>query len=419
MPKARSWSIALAGIIALAAGNAAAQTVRDSVKEHVDKELDKPGKGKRSGSDRRQRRRGDRSGNESFADDGSGGEQYTVSLADDPALSSDGPRLPHRILPGGLALDFKVDGAYRGWLPQQYDSAEVDVAGYATWSVAVKGKPFRWLTIHRGYYESNGLAAPRNDDAAVAASVGKHIPKAAWALAYLGVPLLKTWQPIVRYETRAFNTTATPRTPVCIVDRSDSGDLMNCPRTMDQLEMISAFETLVFGIRYKPGFDHRSFLATSKGKLFPMYAGLGLMSYHKPYQVTVDGNTLEDFLFDGRFRGAGLALGTNLGGGARRFFADVDMQIGLGEVSLTDDFTLNEVTPDDWLIGYIQGQLHAGYRFVVIEGPPTIYFRPSLSGGGASFHFVRTRAEEGETTGAPNLNWDFLWSARAALELAL
>ena len=172
-------------------------------------------------------------------------------------------------------------------------------------------------------------------------------------------------------------------------------------------------------MRYTSPAESKSIFATKDSKLPPAYLGVGLLSYRKPYQVTIDGDTLEEYLFDGHFRGAGLAMGTNLGGGARRFFANADLQVGLGEVALTRDFTLNEVTPNNWLIGYLQGDVHAGFRFVVFDGPPTVYFRPSVSAGGASFHFVNTSAQQGEDNSAPTLNWDFLWSARAALEIAL
>ena len=60
------------------------------------------------------------------------------------------------------------------------------------------------------------------------------------------------------------------------------------------------------------------------------------MQYRKPYQLNIDGFTLAQYLFDARFRGAGLALGTELGGGLDNFFAEVDAQLGLGEVSLTE-----------------------------------------------------------------------------------
>lgn len=319
-----------------------------------------------------------------------------------------------------LRVDFKVDGAYRGWLPQQYDTAEVKVGGYYTYSIEVRGKLFKSVNLHRGYYESNALAAPRTDEAAVAAEVGAHLPKAAWLLAMVGVPISKAWEPIVRYESRAFNTTAAPKIPLCIVPRDASDDLQNCPRTMNTLRIVSAVETLTLGVRFDPSKSAGPVIGQSSlERVPPVFFGLGLMSYTKPYQVTVDGNTLGDYLFDGRFRGAGLALGTNIGGGVRQLFVDADVQVGLGQVQLTNRLTLNELTPDDWRIGYVQGTVTAGYRFVLVEGPPTIFFTPVLSGGGASFHFFRTSRGDREPARTPSLNWDFLWAVRAALEVAI
>lgn len=342
-------------------------------------------------------------------------------MGDDPELVNPSGKLPKRFLPKTLSLDLKIDGAYRGWLPQQYRAASVDIASYATYRISLRGKFFKYISLHRGHYESTGLVAPRNKKASVSAQAGALAPKGAKALAYIGFPFFKTWQPVVRYESQSFNTSATPKIPLCIVDRktSTTTDISNCPKETTKLEMISSFETVVAGVRWNPSIESRSFLATSKGKLPPMYAGLGLMSYNKPYQVNVDGDSLDDYLFDGIFRGVGLALGTAVGGGPRRFFGKIDLQVGLGEVSLTDDLTLNEVAPADWLIGYVQGNLNAGYAFVLFDGPPTIYFKPMISAGGASFHFVKTKTPEDEPVTAPNLNWDLLWSARAAIEFAL
>ena len=72
-------------------------------------------------------------------------------------------------------------------------------------------------------------------------------------------------------------------------------------------------------------------------KLPPLFFGIGLMQYEKPYQLTIDDVTLDEALFDARFRGAGLAFGTTLGGGVNRFVFAVDAQAGLGQVSLTED----------------------------------------------------------------------------------
>lgn len=424
LPMRRLATVGLIGVVLAPAAHA--QTMKDKVKDHVEENLDDREGGQKKKKKRSTKPGGDRKSDASHARPSGGGaaaegEQYeVVGLADDSELRADREKLPRRALPWNLALDLRLDGAWRGWVPQQYDSAEVDIAGYATWSVAVKMKPFTWLTLYQVRYESNGLHPPRNKKATVAQQVGTYAPKAAWVLAWLGLTFFKEWQPMVRYEARSFTTTASPKQPLCIVDRDASEDLMDCPLTEDRLRMISAYESLTAGVVWKPSYSANNILATYDRTGPPLYAGVGLLSYHKPYQVTIGGDTLEEYLFDGRFRGAGLALGGNFGGGPRRFFADVDLQVGVGEVSLTDDFTLNEVTPDDWMIGYIQGNLDLGYKFVLYAGPPTIYFQPSASAGGASFHFVRTSADADDmgSDSSPNLNWDFFYSGRGAIELA-
>ena len=227
----------LCGLLLAHSARAQAQTVRDAVKEHVDKGLAPKG-----GSDGQPARpsRGTTSSQPATHD----GNTVDLELADDQELvNPTGPKLPRRLLPGiasYLRLDLKFDSAYRGWLPQQYTSARVDIASYLTWSVAVQGKFFKYITLHQGSYESNGLSSPRTNNAAVAAQVGKHVPKAAKALAYIGFPFLKTWQPIIRYEARAFSTSATPKIPVCIVDYQSTADLMDCPRSLTNLDMTSS-----------------------------------------------------------------------------------------------------------------------------------------------------------------------------------
>ncbi|MDX2019121.1 MAG: hypothetical protein SF187_02700 [Deltaproteobacteria bacterium] len=397
---------------------AIAQTMRDAVKEHVKDNLQAPPNPPAPDPVPPKKKAVKPSGPVTGAK--AGNPDATWSFSSDEATS---PRIvsavPKRPLSPWLQLDLKVDGAYRGWLPQQYKSADVKVGGYYTWSVELRGKLFKYVNLHRGYYESNSLAAPRTNEAAVAAQVGQHLPKAAWLLATVGVPISKAWEPTVRYESRAFNTSATPRIPVCIVDRGASGDLQDCPKTMNKLNIVSGFETFTMGVRYNHAKAGGPVIQDHASKIPPVFFGLGLMSYTKPYQVTINGNTLQDYLFDGRFRGAGLALGTNLGGGVRQLFVDADLQVGLGQVSLTNSLTLNELTPGDWLIGYAQGNVTCGYRFVLFEGPPTIFFTPVASGGGASFHFVKTKQNADEPQRTPNLNWDFLWSVRAAIEVAI
>ncbi len=434
-----AYVMAVSGILwLLLAGGAGAQvaaqdqppaddpSIRDAVKQHVRKEIDRkpPRSAPAAPAPPTQARSAPASSAPPpSADPAAPAASFSFSTdtaaATPPARSADGRELPLRVLGKYLQLDLKLDGGYRGWIPQQYPTVKVDVAGYYTWSVDLKAKLFKFLSVHRGYYESNALERPRTSEAAVAATVGEHIPKAAWLLGAIGFPVLKVWEPIIRYEARAFNTTATPREPVCIVSRDTSADLKGCPRTSSQLDMVSSFETLLAGVQYNSDKDGSPVLRARRGPLPPIYAGLGLMSYSKPYQVTIDGNTLKEYLFDGRFRGAGLALGTSFDGGIRSFYGYANIQGGVGQVSLTRDLTLNELAPEGWLIGYLQGDLALGYRFVLIEGPPTLILALGLSGGGASFHFLQSKAQAGRQGETPSVNWDFMWSARASFLVPL
>jgi hypothetical protein len=275
------------------------------------------------------------------------------------------------------------------------------------------------LNLHRGYYESNGLAGPRTQEAAVASNVASYIPKAAWVLGVLGFPLFKAWEPIVRYESRAFHTEARPKQPVCVVTDAVASDLSQCPRSRDGLRMTSGFETFVAGVRYDQSKEPSAVIETPKSKLPPITIGVGLMSYRKPYQVNVNGNTLDGYLFDGRFRGAGLMLGADVGGGVDRFFMNIDAQLGLGEVKLTDHLTLNTLAPEDWLMGYVEGNANLGFTWPVYRGTPTLMLVPQISLGGASFFFFKTKNDHGEKSDAASVNWDLLWSAYASLVLSL
>lgn len=462
MAAGRTRDVALVfAVAALAAGaerTARAQTLRDTVKQHVKENLEKPDdppkteEQKKQDEEERKRReaeeqaRRDRAaearrrhqaemearrrqaaggqgdaGQTGVSGAGASGTGKTFSFSTDDrelARPTVDPGLPKRVIPDVAQIDFKLDAGYRGWLPQQYDLVDVDVAGYYTWSVDLRGKLFKYVNLHRGYYESNALAPPRTDKAAVAAQAGGYAPQAAWLLATLGFPLFRAWEPTVKYEARAFDTSASPRAPVCIVDRAATGELTACPRTTLPLHVISSFETLVLGVRYNQSGDPGAVIRTPRERIPPVFLGVGLMQYRKPYQVTIGGATLGEYLFDGRFRGAGLALGTNLGGGVRQLFLNANLQAGLGQVSLTDNLTLNELAPEDWLIGYVQGDLNLGYRFVLIDGPPTVMFTPQATAGGASFHFFSTKPEMGKEGEVPQLNWDFLWSVRAAIEAA-
>jgi hypothetical protein len=410
-----------------------AQTVRDAVKQHVEEELDrakqkskeqrkqqaepekkpkaaKPTATKPKAAKKREETR-DRSAN-----DRSGRDKAEKSNK----AKVDKPTPPFRVIGKDLKIDLKLGAGYRGWLPQRYTNLEVDMASYFTWTVDVRAKIFKWLVIHRAYYESSGLSGPRTEEAAVAAEVGSYAPKAAWVLGMLGLPIFKVWEPIIRYESRAFGTLARSKQSegVCLVSGDFEGELDACPR-VNELRIISSFETLIAGVRYNYHKDPTPVVQAPKGKVPPIFFGIGLMSYTKPYQVTIEGATLEGLLFDGRFRGIGLAGGMDLGGGIYRFYADLALQIGLGEVSLTEDLTLNELAPEGWLIGYLQGSATVGYRLPLFRFAPTLIFVPAVTVGGASFFFFETSPEQGEEGTAAAVNWDFLWAVRGSLVLTL
>jgi hypothetical protein len=356
------------------------------------------------------------------------GDGFQIAIGGDDVASDaappkeTGPKLPVRVFGKGFQLDVTLGLGYRGWYPQQYESADVDIGSYATWNIDVKAKLFGFLNLRRGYYESNGISGPRTDEAAVAAQIGGFVPKAVWLLGVLGVPISKMWEPQIRYESRAFATTAHPRTDVCVVDRKAPEDAMDCPGTMGDIKVISTFETLVAGVRYDQSKDNSPVVGSYvKRKIPPLFFGVGLMQYRKPYQLTIDGYTLAKYLFDARFRGAGLALGTDFGGGLDHFYSDIDVQLGLGEASLTDKITLNELVPNGQLLGYIQGMATLGYRWPIIRAAPTLILVPQASAGGATFFLVDTKSHEGDnaTSTSPNVNWDFMWALQVSLLIPL
>jgi hypothetical protein len=332
-----------------------------------------------------------------------------------------GPPLPIRVFGKNLKIDIKVGAGYRGWYPQQYEAVDVDVGNYFTWNVNVKAKIFKLLNIRRGYYESNGLAAPRTEEAAVTAQIGSYAPKAVWLLGVIGIPVTKTWEPVIRYETRAFATRAHPRENVCVVDRdAPESATEDCPGTMGDLKIVSGFETLVLGVRYDHSRTVDAVVSEKvRTKFPPITFGVGYMQYRKPYQLTFDGVTLPEYLFDARFRGLGLAGGVELGGGFNRFFGDVDLQVGLAEVSLTNSTTLNEIIPGDHMIGYVQGNAVLGYTWPLFDGPPTLILVPQVELGGASFFVFDTQVSEDEDGATLPVNWDLLWTAQVSLLIPL
>jgi len=388
--------------------SARAEDIRDLVREHLDQELEQKPKRRPKPSAARPRAR--RPARVDL--------QVPPEPEPEPEPEPARPPLPQRVFPDYVQLDVNVGGGYRGWLPQQYSHVKVSVGTYYVWTIDVRAKFFKLVTLHRGYYESNGLAGPRTEEAAVAAQVGSYIPKAAWVLGVLGFPWFKVWEPILRYESRAFHTEARPRRPVCLVTDQVASDLSTCEWSRDSLRISSGFETFIAGVRYDQGRDPNRDPRASK--LPPITFGLGLLSYRKPYQVNVNGNTLDGYLFDGRFRGAGLQLGVDFNRGPDKLSFNVDAQLGLGEVRLTRDISLNALAPEDWWMGYLVGNANLSYALPLYRGIPTIMFVPSAAIGGATFFFFKTSPDKGQDrSDVAAANWDLLWSIHAQLVVSL
>lgn len=328
--------------------------------------------------------------------------------------------LPHRVFGGDFQLDPSIGLAYRGWRPQSYPGMDVSTENTATWSVGARAKLF-FVSVNQAYYESNGIASPRRDGASVAEKAAKATPAAAWLVGALGFPFNWVLEPIIRYEARAFQSTLTPGKPVRLIPYSASknDDLTTFPATTKELTLTSAFETFVVGLRYHHDNDPSGIIARRESSFPMLYFGVGLTQYSKPYMVRVGDAVISDLIFDARLRGAGLALGLETGQEPERFFLDVSSQVGIGEVRLTQDFTVNETLPKGWLIGYAQGEVTGGYLHPLTRTRPTVLVGASLSAGGATFFYFKPFTTSEEDTSTPALNWDFLWGVRAFVVIPL
>jgi hypothetical protein len=417
-----------------ASGLARAQTIRDTVREHVTEGLEggRPAAGEPSGRAPKAKRKKARSSGvqqapapvvvraDVSARPGGSAPERASAAAPAPVVAPE-ERLPKRVIGKHLELDIKLGMGVRGWYPEQYPLVSVAHSSFLTWSIDLKAKLFGLIRLHRGYYESNGLKGPRTRGAVVARDVGQLVPKAAWLLGTLGVPLSRRWETMVSYETRSFVTRAKPSAPVAIVDRRTSADsdFAPLPRSQQALEFVSGFETLVLGVRYFPEQGNAGLVGDHTGPLPPMYLGVGFTQYSKSYQVKVGNDALDELLFDGRFRGAGIAYGLATSRQIDRPYLDLSTQLGLGEVSLLDDLTVNELLPEDWLIGYLQGNVTLGYVLPLLRSRPTPLLTGELSAGGASFFYFKLRSSDSEQAPSLPLNWDFLWGARVSLTLPL
>jgi hypothetical protein len=428
----------IACVLALCApASSGAQSIRDSVRQHVSDGLghsrsEPPKKRKKAKRDKppsaasTQPEQGESPAPPArppVASDASRSADLGSAAAEPHAPDAPAPaeRLPLRVFGKDFELDAKVGGGIRGWYPEQYPLVSVDHASYLTWSVELKAKLFRFIRLHRGYYESNGLEGPRTRGAVIARDVGKLVPKAAWLLGTLGVPLSRRWETLVSYETRSFVTRARPSAPVAIVSRSTSpdADLVQLPRSEQPLELVSGFETLVIGVRHFPDRGNAGLVGDPAGRVPPMYFGVGFTQYSKPYQVQVGNDPLDELLFDGRFRGAGLAYGLATGRAVDRPYLTLDTQLGLGEVSVLDDLTVNELLPEDWLIGYLQGNVTLGYILPLFRGRPTPLLTGEVTAGGATFFYFKLKDSSGQNAPTLPLNWDLLWAAHVSLTLPL
>jgi hypothetical protein len=410
---------ALAGALALAAASfsspARAQSIRDAVGGHLDQNLENRPKKKRNRPRHRHRA--------PAAPMPSPTAQSTAAPAPEPEPQPSGPDLPVRVIGKNLKLDPSIGIGYRGWQPQQYHSLSVRTENALTWQLELKAQFFGLLTLHRGYYESNAVNGPRHEGATIAAEIGGKAPKAVWVLGVLGVPIKWVLEPLIRYESRAFESTATPRNGRLVRIIPHSADarapLDAFPETNARLRMVSSYETFVVGLRYNHDNDPSGIIGAKPGSIPPLYFGVGYTRFAKPYQVTVGDAVFDEAVFDGRFEGLGLALGLDTNQKPERFYANVATQFGLGRVKLTQNYVLNDDLPENWAIGYVQGNVAVGYIHPVLITMPTPLVGLEASAGGATFFYFKTVRQEGEPLETPPLNWDLLWAVRAYFTLPL
>ncbi|MBN2530877.1 MAG: hypothetical protein JXR76_31110 [Deltaproteobacteria bacterium] len=421
---------------------ASAQTIREMTQQHVDESIEKEREKKKAAKEKKAVPDPAPSNNSQPGQKSSGApasqptpppkknairkeEDLGETIAKfyhDPTEPTPREKLPKRIIHKWFKLDPMAGVAYRGWLPQDYPSVDTKIANYFTWNVALKGRFFNLVSLKRGYYEANGLSSPRHPYKQNAARYGSYGAKAAFFLLELGIPIMNAWEPVIRYEAKAFQTTAKAKNgkQVCIVDYGKDADEECQPSEIrSQMTVQSAYETAVIGLTYYPSKNPSPVIEDSYGKKPPFFFGLAYLSYVKPYQVTIGDLVLDELLFTGRFYGGGLAFGTKLGGGVNRPKLDIWTQFGLGAAKLTKNMTLNELAPKDWLIGYVQGNLTFSFPWAPFQFAPTILLVPSIEASGATFFFIETQREEGEEFVMPLLNWDLVYCAQLSLIVTL
>src|SRR5262245_33384075 len=290
---------------------ARAESIRDAVARHLANEL--PEKSETSSdSDTYQ----SSSTDTAIVDDVSGEDPEVedppekVERHEPTVATRTAPRLT--VLGRPAFLEMSLRSRMQVWLPAQHPSVPIDAVPFRTYSMELSGGVEGVFTLHRLAFETDGSTWVGWSGPAVSPAAGSSGIGAAAALAMIGLPLFhrrSPWapEPIVRYELSTFATTATPSGSVCLVSRDadTSADPPDCTRTDGAVRMASRFESLVVGVQWG---------GQGQGGSSSLYAGVDVVRQRKPYQVNVAGRTLDDYLFDARFGGAGVALGFGVGG---------------------------------------------------------------------------------------------------------
>ena len=401
--------IAVLGLVLLRAPAVVAESVRTAVANHLANEL--PAKPEATTT----------SDSEGPAAVESATDDESTPVSDAPGDAAAGPdgatAAPSTVVSrqGPLVfgrrahLNVSVESRMQVWLPAQNPSVHLSAAPYRTWSFELRGGIDGLFSLHRLALETDGSSWFGSSGPAVTRSVGASDVSAAAALIMIGLPFLRVggptwWEPIVRYEVSSYATTATPSRSVCLVSRDadTSVDPPACTRTDAPLKMASRFESFVVGAQFGrpdgPAFAH---------------VGVDLVRQRKPYQVNVDGRTLDDLLFDARFGGAGLAMGFGVGREEGLSFRG-GLHFGTAWVSLSDDLSLGSVVPAGWDLEYFRWDTTLSYGLLLWRGPPLLHLRAAVDASGSHFLYRQDGREE-----TPSLSRDIFFGGRLALVLML
>jgi hypothetical protein len=398
--------LALPITLASTPGPARADSIRGDVGSHVASELPSSDSSSSSSS----------SSSDDSSSDAGGGPAAATAAGGAGAAPLVWPWSPVQrpgftVFGRGSHLDVTVATGLHAWVPPQTRSVHLHAQSYRSYSLELRGEIAGVISVRQLTLETDGATAPRAGGPAAAPVVDGRLVGAGRALAMIAVPVLRTgptsWvEPVLRYETSSFATTATPAREVCLVARGadTSADPPDCTRHAGPLRMASRFESLLVGA---------ALTDTAASNPGTLYAGLDVTAQRKPYQVDVEGRTLDDYLFDARFRGLGFAVGA-LVGGDRGLRAGGGLRVGSARVSLTDDLALNDVLPEGWGLSYLRWEAEVGWGHVVWQGPAAVVLRATASAGGSHFNYTRPDSEE-----QPSLSRDLFFAGQLALAFLL